>query len=520
MSTVRVASEGFVPFELEHLLSELNATLGNRGIEEGLECVGRHVRADEVFLVPLEGDRSRQTQRWFARGAGREPGFTTSALMERFPWIMSRVREGCLVAFESVEELPAVEAGRDRQELAGVGIEAAMICPVAAAGELLAVLIVGSYRATTWLKECEASLQPVADMFANALARKRDRDELDRARREIRKLKVDAEAESRPVRCEATQLSHGDIIGNSETMRETLAHVEQVAVTDSTVLLLGETGTGKELLAHATHNLSRRRDRAMVTINCAALPPALIEAELFGREKGAYTGALNRQVGRFELADGSTVFLDEVGELPLELQVKLLRVLQEGELERLGSTKTITVDVRVIAATNRNLDDLVRKGEFREDLYYRLNVFPIRVPPLRERYEDVPALVWAFVQEFSERMGKTIERIPKRTMEAFCEHLWPGNVRELRNVIERGMILAKDHILRVSIPASDETNTTRAMTLAEVERRHIVQVLDRTGWRVRGRGGAAEILDVKPTTLESRMEKLGVRRAKTVSEIS
>ncbi len=319
-------------------------------------------------------------------------------------------------------------------------------------------------------------------------------------------------AKSQPA--ESVKLHHGHerIVGNSQAMTEILAQAEQVADTDSTVLILGETGSGKELLAQAIHDLRPRRKRPMVTVNCAALPPTLIEAELFGRERGAYTGATNKQVGRFELAHGTTLFLDEVGELPHGLQAKLLRVLQQGKFERLGGIRTITVDVRLIAATNCDLAARVKKGEFREDLFYRLDVFPIRVPPLRERREDVPALVWTFVQEFAEHMGKSIEHIPKQNMSAMCQYPWPGNVRELRNLIERAMILTKGKTLLVSIPECDETTEARDLTLAEMETRYIARVMEQRGWRVRGRGGAAEILGLKPTTLESRMKKLGIRR--------
>jgi transcriptional regulator with GAF, ATPase, and Fis domain len=319
-------------------------------------------------------------------------------------------------------------------------------------------------------------------------------------------------AKTQPAESVRPHHRHERIVGNSQVMMELLAQAEQVADTGSTVLILGETGSGKELLAQAIHELSPRKKKPMVTVNCATLPPTLIEAELFGRERGAYTGALNKQVGRFELAHETTLFLDEVGELPPELQAKLLRVLQQGKFERLGGIRTITVDVRVIAATNSDLTARVKKGEFREDLFYRLDVFPIRVPPLRERREDIPALVWTFVQEFAERMGKSIDRIPKRTMVALEQYPWPGNVRELRNVIERAMILVKNETLHVPIPACDETTSATDLTLAEMEASYIRRIMERTGWRVRGRGGAAEILGLKPTTLESRMGKLGIRR--------
>jgi transcriptional regulator with GAF, ATPase, and Fis domain len=285
-----------------------------------------------------------------------------------------------------------------------------------------------------------------------------------------------------------------------------------VAATDAAVLLLGETGTGKELLARTIHALSTRRTRTMVRLNCAALPPTLIEAELFGRERGAYTGALARQMGRFEVADGSTIFLDEIGELPMELQAKLLHVLERGEFERLGSSRTMRVDVRVVAATNRDLAAMVRAGKFREDLFYRLNVFPITVPPLRARVEDLPLLVWAFVREFAPAQGKTFEQIPKRTMEALQRYDWPGNVRELRNVIERAIILSSGPILHVELPASPTQETAHDMTLEAIERRHIVAVLDQVRWRIRGEGGAAQRLGLKPSTLESRITKLGIKR--------
>ena len=280
------------------------------------------------------------------------------------------------------------------------------------------------------------------------------------------------------------------------------------------MLLLGETGSGKEVLAQAIHDASARKDRPMVKVNCAALPATLIESELFGREKGAFTGAIARQPGRFEIADGSTIFLDEVGELPLELQPKLLRVLQEGEFERLGGARTIKVDVRVIAATNRNLTQAVKDGKFREDLFYRLEVFPIDLPPLRDRPEDIPLLSWTFVKEFSNSMGKPIEKISTESMNAMVAYSWPGNIRELRNVIERAMILAHGPVLQVRLnhrpPQLHADKPAADGTLDQAERSHIVRALDRCGWRIRGTGGAAEQLGLKPTTLESRMKKLGI----------
>jgi transcriptional regulator with GAF, ATPase, and Fis domain len=302
-------------------------------------------------------------------------------------------------------------------------------------------------------------------------------------------------------------------------MRKVLGQVEQVARTDATVLLLGETGTGKELLARAIHRLSARKDRPLVTVNCASLPPTLIESELFGREKGAYTGALTRMAGRFELADRSTLFLDEIGELPLELQSKLLRFLEEGSFERLGSSKPIHVDVRIVAATNRDIGQEVKDGKFRRDLFYRLNVFPIVIPPLRERREDIPLLVRAVVKEFQKKMGKEIESIPKKTMEALRTYSWPGNVRELRNLIEHAMILSKGKILNIQVPKPASSETYSAGTLEDMERMHVMAVLEKTGWRISGQGGAAELLGLKRTTLYSKIKKLGIRQSsKAVSK--
>jgi formate hydrogenlyase transcriptional activator len=337
-------------------------------------------------------------------------------------------------------------------------------------------------------------------------------ESLRRSYEEIERLNIRLQAETDYLRAEINVVqAHGEITGRSAVIRKVLQKVEQVAPTGSSVLVYGETGTGKELVAQAIHRLSPRRSHVIVKVNCAALPSSLIESELLGREKGAFTGALSRQVGRFEVADGSTIFLDEVGELPLEVQAKLLRVLESGEFERLGSPRTLKVDVRVIAATNRNLEEEVRKGRFREDLYYRLNVFPIRVPPLRERTEDIPQLVWTFLEEFSSRMGKRITQVPRKTMEALRRRPWPGNVRELRNVIEHGAIITTGETLRVA-PLDEATpRTTAPVTLADGEREFILRALERAGGHVKGPKGAAAELGLKPSTLYTRMRKLGIR---------
>ena len=330
---------------------------------------------------------------------------------------------------------------------------------------------------------------------------------------EIKVLKQRLEKENIYLREEVQLLAeHTDIVGRSVALKKVLSQAEQVAQTDSTILLLGETGTGKELLARAIHSMSKQKDRLMVTINCASLPPTLIESELFGREKGAYTGALTKMIGRFEIADGSTLFLDEIGELPFDLQSKLLRVIEEGTFERLGSTKPLHVNARIIAATNRDIEQEVKEGRFRRDLFYRLNVFPIVIPPLRERPEDIPLLVRAFVKEFQKRMGKEIESIPKKTIHALQSYFWPGNVRELRNVIEHAMILSRSKTLDVQVPEHAPIEKGATDNLNDVEQKHVVAVLEKTGWRISGQGGAAELLGLKRTTLHEKMKKLGISR--------
>ena len=340
-------------------------------------------------------------------------------------------------------------------------------------------------------------------------------DLVEKRTTEIKKLKDQIEQENIYLRKEIeVKHKHAEIIGNCELVRKMLSEAEQVAKTDSTVLILGETGTGKELLARAIHNLSLRKDRQMVTLNCAALPATLLESELFGREKGAYTGAMTRQIGRFEIADGSSIFLDEIGEMPLEVQAKLLRVLQEGQFERLGNPRTISVNVRIIASTNRDLARAIAEGRFREDLYYRLNVFTVTTPPLRDRIGDIPLLVWAFVKEFEKTMGKAIEKIPQPSIDALHQYPWPGNIRELRNVVENAMIISQGKILKLIPPVDSALKVPRDFKLEVVERNHIIDVLKKTAWRVSGEKGAANLLGLKPTTLEYRIKKMGITRPK------
>jgi transcriptional regulator with GAF, ATPase, and Fis domain len=315
-----------------------------------------------------------------------------------------------------------------------------------------------------------------------------------------------------------------EIVGRSTAITRVLEKIEQVAGTDSTVLIRGETGTGKELIARAIHQQSPRRDQPLIALNCGAIASSLVESELFGHEKGAFTGAVSRKTGRFELADGGTLFLDEIGDLSLELQVKLLRVLQEGELTRVGGSEAIRVDVRIIAATHRDLSAMVATGAFRQDLYYRLNVFPVMVPPLRERREDIPSLVSHFASHYAERLGKRIDTIPDAVMDQLSRFHWPGNIRELANVVERSVIVSPGstlqlaewatgaHVPVAAIPPLTALPGGGLTGLMDLERQHIHSTLERTRWKVSGPGGAAEILGLKPTTLEARMKKLGIVR--------
>ena len=514
----------------EALVSRISAQLIHlptgeidRVIENGLGLIGRFFDVDRVvvgeFLPDVKGFRGRYL--WLSNRdtpglfmpSGRNP--------VPFPNLISRLQSDGAFIFGSPREIP--EDLTDVRSFAEkFGAKAAVLVSLSVGGAFMGGFTIESYRdERVWPDDVVRRLKFIGEIFSSAMDRKRSEETLQDAFSEIQRLKERLETENIYLRQEIKlKHSYEEIVGQSAAIKAVLSQVEQVAETDSTVLIQGETGTGKELLARAIHNLSSRKGRTMVKVNSAALPAALVESELFGREKGAYTGALSKQMGRFEVAHGSTIFLDEISELPLELQPKLLRVLQDGRFERLGSSKTIHVDVRVIAATNRDLVRAVKEGRFRQDLYYRLNVFPVTVPPLRERPEDIPLLVWAFINEFEETMGKRIESIPKQSMELMQRCPWPGNVRELRNVIEHGMIITRDKILKVQVPGLSASGGPRDLTLREVERKHIVSVLERTGWRIRGKNGAAGVLGLKPTTLHSRMKKLGIQRPGKTSDIS
>lgn len=357
-------------------------------------------------------------------------------------------------------------------------------------------------------------------VFQDVTEIKASEAQLEHALNQINQLKEQIQAENTYLQEEIKHNSNfEEILGQSPELQKVFHQVEQVAPTDTTVLLLGETGTGKELFARSIHNLSHRKERPLVKVNCTALPINLIESELFGHEKGSFTGASSRRIGRFELANGGTIFLDEIGELSLDLQVKLLRIVQEGEFERLGGSTTISVDVRVIAATHRDLKMMVKKGDFREDLFYRLNVFPMTLPPLRERGTDIAIIVQAFVDRFAKKMGKQIETIPQKVMDELSHYSWPGNVRELENIIERAIILSNNGVLALQDRLVNISNTgNKAVdvsfkTYSDMERDYIIQVLEHTDWRVSGEQGAATTLEMHPNTLRSRMSKLGIKRS-------
>jgi formate hydrogenlyase transcriptional activator len=507
----------------EQLLSDLSARFVkippdrvDSEIEYGLRQVLEFFQVDRAGLMRSLPDKSGHQ---ITHGVYGEnvPSVPVGVQLPRslYPWVYGKlVEKHEVVSFSRLDDLPP-EANLDKQTYAKWGIRSVLDIPIITGGSVVHVIAINSVKSErVWPEELYPRLQLLGEIFVNALERKQIRLELEKRLQEIEELKQRLENENIYLHEEVKLLAdHTDIVRQSLAMKKVLSQAEQVARTDSTVLIQGETGTGKELVARAIHRLSSRKDRLLVTINCASLPPTLIESELFGREKGAYTGALTKMIGRFEIADGSTLFLDEIGEIPLELQGKLLRVLEEGNFERLGSTNTRHVDVRIIAATNRDLGEEVKTGRFRKDLYYRLNVFPIAIPPLRERPEDIPLLVWAFIRMFQERMGKEIETVLKKTMEVLRSYSWPGNVRELKNVIEHAMILSNDKNLRVHLPRPWALERDAAQTLQDMERRHILAVLEKTGWRLSGDGGAAEVLGLKRTTLRAKMKRLGIKRS-------
>jgi formate hydrogenlyase transcriptional activator len=399
------------------------------------------------------------------------------------------------------------------------GVRSYVSMPISAEGKTVGAININSLQKHAFDDDELRLLEILAAHLEMAINNAQRAEALRQALAEVERLKNRLQAENVYLQEEITTTHHrGEIIGQSRALQEVLRQVDQVAPTDATVLIQGETGTGKELIARAIHRRSQYRDRPLVKVNCATLPAGLVESELFGHEKGAFTGAVARQIGRFELADGGTMFLDEIGELPLELQAKLLRVLQEGEFERVGGAHTITVKVRVIAATNRDLTTAVQAGSFRADLFYRLNVFPLMLPPLRERQKDIPLLVEWFLARMAQKLGRALTGLSDESMARIMRYSWPGNVRELQNVIERAAILARGPLVEIDdalgqrLPPSD--HLLPATSLQDVERAHILRVLAETHGVIEGPRGAARILDLHPNTLRFRLQKLGITHSR------
>ncbi|HEX4003567.1 MAG TPA: sigma 54-interacting transcriptional regulator [Candidatus Acidoferrales bacterium] len=498
------------------LLEVTNALLSNLDISKLLAAIGACVRQVKAFDYASVALYDPETKMLRIQSIGSAEG--VPALPENFLLPVAGTPHG--VAYASGKPLLLKGEGTQGfpfdlpEHLVRASIRAGCWIPLMGREGPLGTLNVFSRQAGTFAEEDLSGLVQLAGQVSvaldNALAFQRIADLNAR----LAKEKLYLEDELR------TETNFNDIIGNSRALKRVLKQIETVAPTDSTVLILGETGTGKESLARAVHDLSPRRGRAFVKVNCASVPAGLLESELFGHEKGAFTGAIALRIGRFELAHQGTLFLDEVGEIPLELQSKLLRVLQEKQFERLGNSRTMTSDVRIVAATNRDLNKLVASGQFRSDLFYRLSVFPVMVPPLRDRAEDIPLLVHFFLERFAKRMGKNIDTVPPETMAALCRYSWPGNVRELEHVVERAVILSPGPELRVqrseleSIRRGDSQDgaAQSSSTLEEIEREHILNVLRETKGRIGGAGGAAERLGVNRTTLNSRMQKLGISR--------
>jgi PAS domain S-box-containing protein len=477
-------------------------------VERGLHRACDWLGLDGAAFSRLSPDGARtEIAGWGGESRSRQAWPPEHSL---YPQLTGRALAGNLVSISSVTD---IAGDVDRHSFHSAGLRSALIAPLHVGGLVVgSICLVSSTTERRWRDDDIKRIGVLSGVFDQLLERRQRDESLRSALAEVRSLKEELQTEHPVLRKVRRSETASLPVGESPAARRVMELIEQVAATDSTVLLLGETGTGKEVFASRIHELGSRRNRPMVRVNCAAIPSTLIESELFGREKGAFTGALARQVGRFELADKATIFLDEIGDLPLDVQVKLLRVLEEGQIERLGSPKSIKVDTRIIAATHQDLQQRIADGAFREDLFYRLNVFPIRVPPLRERVEDIPNLVWQFVGEFSKAFGKRIESISNESIKALQQYPWPGNIRELRNIVERATIVCTGPRLTIAVPPSSNTAARRSLKLVDVERQHLRAVLESTHWRVRGEGGAAARLGLKPTTLETRMARLGLRR--------
>ena len=518
--------------EFEQFLADLSAKFValppeqvDDEIRNALNAVLEFFGIDRISLLRLLPCRTQWLITHNADTAGDSPyPVETSLPVSLAPWAARKLaddRES--FSFATLDDLPA-KAAVDKQTMEMWKVRSGLYIPIAALRSSEYSLGISSAETgRTCPEEYIPRLRLLGELFVNALERSigeralRESEARLRERlEEIERLKLQLEKENIYLREEIkTGQGFQKIVGSSDALQYVSFRVQQVAPTDATVLILGETGTGKGMVAHAIHELSARKDRPMITVNCAALPANLIESELFGREKGAFTGAHAKQIGRFEVANGGTIFLDEIGEMPLELQAKLLRVLQEGEFERLGSPRTIKADARVIASTARDLKAEIRSNRFREDLFYRLNVFPISMPPLRMRREDIPQLVRHFVDKYARKIGRTIKSIPNAVMKSLQEYAWPGNVRELEHVIERAVITSTGPVLQLADRLEHEAPELKEESiknLAAMEREHILKVLRKTRWKINGEGGAASLLNIHPSTLRFRIKKLGIER--------
>ena len=512
---------------LELLLDLTNTLVANLELRDLLRALSASVRrvmrcdAVGVFLPEAAGHQLRL----YALDYPDTKGFSQEETLVPLDGSLAgqAFRTGKPVVLDRPD--PAQVSPEEYRLIAGEGLQSSCLLPLISRQRCLGVLGLGRQPEQAFRQEEVAFLTQVASQVAIAVENALAYGQIAALKDQLAQEKLYLEEEIR------SELSFEDIVGHSAALRRVLHQVEIVAPTEATVLITGETGTGKELMARAIHHLSQRRGRAFVKLNCAAIPTGLLESELFGHEKGAFTGAVTQRIGRFELANQGTIFLDEIGEIPLEVQPKLLRVLQDQEFERLGSSRTLRTEARLIAATNRDLTAMVEAQTFRADLFYRVNVFPVQVPPLRERLDDLPLLVRHFVQQFARRMHKTIETIPADTMQAFLQYPWPGNIRELQNILERAVILSPGPVLQVpradltpqapaSVPLPPETRAPARRpplqhVLEEAERQDILQVLEETKWVVAGPHGAAVRLGMKRSTLQFRMQKLGISRRGT-----
>ncbi len=530
LERARTASRIDRILDFERLLSDVSARYinlsrdaFNDAIRDSLGRIGRLLDVDHCLFFKFDPDLERflisDTFAWWPEELDQEMAEvrqwrkTDPNIYSYIKYLSDNWLRKKTVRFMQGEALPK-EASDLLKANEKLKIKSAISIPVSVGGNVVGAILLDSKREKrVWPDSLVPRLRLLGEVFANALIRVKNEEKILNSLSEVKRLKDQIEADYHYL-AEEVELDHhlGEIVGQSRALQKILVKVKQVAPTHTTVLVLGETGTGKGVIARLIHQNSQYRDRPLIQVNCAALSPLLIESELFGHEKGAFSGAVNKRVGRFELSNNGTLVLDEIGELPLELQSKLLRVLQNGEFERVGSSHTIRTNVRVIATTNRDLELEVEKGRFRRDLYYRLSVFPIVIPPLRERPEDIPLLVNWFVKKYSKGIEKEFIRTPQKTITALKRYAWPGNVRELENLVERAMIISTGSCLQIELPFIDSQGPCEEQTLSEVERQHIYNTLEQTNWKIEGLGGAAEKLGINPSTLRFRMKKLKIKR--------